>query len=179
MRCHHHGFTLAELVVTVAVLGITLGLALPSLALLRERAQALDALHGLTASLVMARMAAVTRGRPVSVCPSAEGLRCRTDLVWDEGWLVFVDANRSGQPAGPEAVLRHVQRRPGEPPIRATPGRHRVRYQPSGMAGGNNISLSVCRRGDTRLIGRVVVNLAGRVRSESGLGRDLPCPFQP
>jgi type IV fimbrial biogenesis protein FimT len=179
MRRHHRGFTLAELVVTVAVLGITLALALPSLRLLRERAHALDALHGLTTSLAAARMAAVARGRPVSVCPSADGLHCRTDLIWDEGWLVFVDADRSGQPAGPGAILHHVQRAAADLPVRATAGRHRVRYQPDGMAGGSNISLSLCRRSDGRLVGQVVVNLAGRIRSENSLERELPCPFQP
>lgn len=179
MRHAHGGFTLAELVVTVAVLGITLALAVPSMARLRERAQTLDALHGLTSSLAQARMSAVMRGRPVSVCPSADGLRCRGDLVWDAGWLVFVDADRSGQPAGPTAIIRHYPRSPDDPPVRATPGRHRVRYQPDGMAGGSNISLSLCRRGDASLIGRVVVNLAGRVRSENLQDRQVPCPFQP
>src|SRR5690606_13340681 len=119
MRHAHGGFTLAELVVTVAVLGITVALAVPSMARLRERAQTLDALHGLTSALAQARMSAVMRGRPVSVCPSADGLRCRGDLAWDAGWLGFVAAaSRPGprRSAGTTRVLRTIHRcgpRPG------------------------------------------------------------------
>ncbi len=173
------GFTLVELMATVAVLALVLGLALPSLRTLAEAQAALARFHGLTVALAQARMAAIQRGRPVSVCPSADGSRCRLDLVWDEGWLVYADPQRLPQPARPEDILWVERRDPGAIAIRGTAGRHRVRYQPTGLSGGNNTSLRLCSR-DGRLLGSVVVNIAGRTRSERAPADPAPpCPYAP
>lgn len=179
MGRRHEGFTLVELVATVAVLAVVLALALPSFRTLREQQAALAGLHGLTVALAQARMAAIQRGRPVTVCPSADGLNCRSDLVWEDGWLVYADPGRLPQPATAADILWAEQRPPGAVAIRGSIGRHRVRYQPTGFSGGNNASLRLCSR-DGRLLGSVVVNIAGRTRSER-LPPDAaqPCPYAP
>jgi type IV fimbrial biogenesis protein FimT len=178
MERHRGGFTLVELVVTVAVLGIVLAAGLPSLRALREQHATLGAFHGLTTALMAARMAAIQRGRPVTVCPSRDGLRCRDDQVWDEGWLVFADPGRRSQPARPADILWFEARTTSLVTIRATPGRPRVRFQASGFSGGSNASLRLCLRGG-RHVGDVVVNLGGRARSER-ISEDppRPCPFE-
>lgn len=173
------GFTLAELLVAVAILAVVLAAGLPALRSLREQHAAQGAFHGLTTALMGARMAAIQRGRPVTVCPSADGLRCRDDLVWDAGWLVFADPRRQAQPGQASDILWAERRLPGQVVIRSTAGRPRVRYQATGFSGGNNASLRLCSR-DGRLLGSVVVNAGGRARSERiPAGRDLPCPFKP
>lgn len=179
MAGRDRGFSLVELTVVLAVLAVVLALAGPSFARLRERHAALEAFHSLTVALMAARMAAIQRGRPVSICPSADGLSCRTDLVWDEGWLVYLDPRRQPQPGGSADVLWHEQRGAGQLAIRGSPGRHRVRYQPTGLSGGSNASLRVCSR-DGRHLGSVVINLAGRARREWVSGQEpVPCPYQP
>lgn len=179
MAGRREGFTLVELMATVAVLAVVLGLALPSFRVLGERMAAQATLHALTVALASARMAAVQRGRPVSVCPSSDGASCRTDLVWDEGWLVYADPRRLPQPADAADILWVERRAPGAIAVQATVGRHRVRYQPSGMSGGNNASLRLCSR-DGRHLGNVVVSLAGRTRSEWLPGDPAPpCPYPP
>lgn len=178
MAMNHRGFTLAELLVVVAVLAILLAAGLPSLRAAREHQAELGAFHGVTTVLMAARMAAIQRGRPVTVCPSRDGRRCRDDQVWDEGWLVFADPGRNAQPASPGDILWHEARRPGLVAIRATPGRPRVRYQPSGFSGGSNASLRLCLRSG-RHLGNVVVNQGGRARSERLPARPpRPCPFE-
>ena len=173
------GFTLVELVATLAVLAVLLALALPSLRELRERQQALAAFHALTVALAQARFAAIQRGRPVTVCPSLDGLGCREDLVWDDGWLVYADPRRQAQPADPADILWVERLGAGGVGIRSTTGRHRVRYQPTGLAGGNNVSLRLCSR-DGRHLGNVVVNGAGRARREwVSADPPPPCPFIP
>jgi len=179
MAGRHEGFTLVELVATVAVLVVVLGLALPSFRAFRERNEALATFHSLTVALARARLAAIQRGGPVTVCPSRDGQACRADLVWDDGWLVFADPGRQPQPADAGDILWVEPRVAGQVTVRGTVGRHRVRYQASGMAGGNNASLRLCSR-DGRHLGNVVVNLAGRARGE-WLSDDPapPCPYAP
>jgi len=171
------GFTLPELLACLAILAVLLAVAMPALATFHRAASALSAMHLLSASLGSARIAAVTRGVPVSVCPSVDGMACRLDLVWDAGWIVFVDADRSGQPSSPAAVLAHVQNSAGIA-IRATIGRHRIRFQPNGFASGANVSLRLCWRAPADSIGMVVVNQGGRPRSVRDAAR-TPCAFSP
>ena len=179
MRRLPHGFTLTELMICLALLAVLLGLAVPAFVSIIERVRVINSFHALTASLMSARMAAVALGSPVTVCPSADGLRCRDDLVWDEGWLVYHDPARAGQPTGAEAVLLHESGPGAGIMIRSTQGRHRVRYQPSGWSGGNNLTLRVCVGPLPRHAGDVIVNLAGRPRSRHTKAPDTPCPIAP
>ncbi len=173
------GFTLLELVVAMLVAGILLALAAPSFGSLVERNRALAIFHELGAALAGARMAAVQLGRPVTICPTRDGLRCRSDLVWDQGWLTYIDVERSDQPRSADAVIRHVEPSGRDIAIRSSLGRHRIRFQPSGWASGANISLRVCSRRAQRLLGAVVVNNAGRPRSERQDAAENSCPYTP
>ncbi|MBY4598402.1 GspH/FimT family pseudopilin [bacterium BD-1] len=180
MARRHKGFTLVELVVTVLVLAIALAVALPAFGALRERFAAMNTFHALTTALMTARMAAITHGRPVTLCPSADGLTCRLDLRWDQGWIVYRDPGRTPQPADAGAILWVELRAPGPVAVRSSVGRHRVRYQPSGFSGGNNLSLRACSLRGARLLGAVVVNVGGRARVEwAREGQNTPCPYAP
>ena len=175
----HAGFTLLELIVVVLVLGVALAVVAPSFAALVERSRAQTVFHGLTASLAGARLAAVQLGRPVTLCPTLDGLRCRRDLVWDEGWMTYIDTDRSDHPASADAVIRREGPSHARIAIRSSSGRHRIRFQPTGWASGANISLRVCSRQARKLLGVVVVNNAGRPRSERHDRPDNSCPYAP
>lgn len=179
MARRNAGFTLLDLMAAVLILGVALGLALPSFAALLERNRVLAMIHELGAALAGARMAAVHLGRPVTVCPTQDGLRCRRDLIWEDGWMTYIDMDRSDQPRSPDAVIRYVQPSGQGIAVRSSVGRHRIRFQPTGWASGANISLRICGRSAQQLLGTVVVNNAGRPRSER---RDAPagsCPLVP
>jgi Tfp pilus assembly protein FimT len=55
----------------------------------------------------LARIEAVTRDIPVSMCPSTNGIDC-TGTPWEQGWLVFSDENIPGIIDGSDAALRSV-----------------------------------------------------------------------
>jgi type IV fimbrial biogenesis protein FimT len=84
------GFTILELMITVAVLAILLGIAVPSFsAMIRQNRLAAQTNDLLTAAAV-ARSEAVKRGSLVTLCP-ANGNNCSGNAQWDGGWLVITD----------------------------------------------------------------------------------------
>jgi len=58
-------------------------------------------------TLRLARVEAVTRTIPVSVCASTNGVGC-TGTPWEQGWLVFSDEGLAGIIDGNDVVLRAV-----------------------------------------------------------------------
>ncbi len=177
MRQEARGFTLIELMVTLVVVAVLMGIGVPSFQRLQQSTRTSTAFHLLTTSLALARMAAVKQHAQVSVCPSSDGRYCRGDTVWDHGWIVFADPTRAKQPASDEAVLQRFDSVGTGLALRSTTGRSQVRFQPSGMAYGSNLRIRLCSKKDSTHLGSIIVNNAGRPRSERNDG--TPCPFAP
>lgn len=84
------GFTLVELMVTLAVLAVLTMVALPSFRDTIRRSRVSAASNALLADLRYARIEAINRGQLVSLCPSSDGSKCTADgTAWDAGWLVY------------------------------------------------------------------------------------------
>ncbi len=86
-----NAFTLIELMVTLAVLAIVIGVAIPSFTKQITNSRSLTVGNDLVTALNFARQEAVKRGKRVSICPSTDGATCLTSGDWAKGWLVFED----------------------------------------------------------------------------------------
>ncbi len=93
------GFTLIELMVTLAVLAIVVAMAAPSFNSMIANNRSSGMATELTAALNFARSEAIKRVKPVSICPSSDGVACLTGADWPKGWLVFVDKATSDSAA--------------------------------------------------------------------------------
>ena len=85
------GFTLVELMVTLAVAAIALGIAIPSFNQTMRNNSSSALGSELAGALNYARSEAVKRAKRVSICASNDGATCLAANNWKEGWLVFID----------------------------------------------------------------------------------------
>jgi len=86
------GFTLAEVLTTLGIFGVSLSLVVPSLDSVTRSNLRASAINELVATLHVARSEAITRNAPIVVCPSQDGRTCAR-VAWESGWIRFVDSN--------------------------------------------------------------------------------------
>ncbi len=92
-RSSPKGFTLVELMVTVAVLVILLMIAVPSLNDATLGKQLGSYANNLAASAYLARSEAIKRNAPITLCASSDGTNCATSGGWQQGWIVRCPSN--------------------------------------------------------------------------------------
>ena len=169
-----HGFTLVELMVTLAVAAILLGIGVPSFAGAIKNARLSTPWSELRQSLLLARSEAVKGSHVVAVCARASDTACGTD--WDDGWLVYIeDPSGTAGTVGSGTVLRISEPVHDEVDVEGTGSNNRtaagasarayIRYLASGEADWTNGFFVLCDdRGATHALG-LNVALTGDIRS--------------
>jgi len=92
------GFTLVELIVTLAVAAIILGWAVPSVSALMKNNRTTTNVSDFLGALNYARSEAITRGSRVTICiANATFTQCDTSgtAKWKNGWLIYDDPTGS------------------------------------------------------------------------------------
>jgi len=85
----NHGFTMIELMVTLAVFGILVAVGVPSFNNFLVNSRTSAVANDITSAVNLARSEAVKRGAPVTVCPSENNTECVG--TWTDGWIVMVN----------------------------------------------------------------------------------------
>jgi len=166
----YSGFTLIELMTTVAIVGIIAAFALPSFQDLIAKNRLAAISNNFLTDLMMARSEAIKRGTTVTLCRrNAGGSDCDatgTLTDWQNGWIAFIDSNNDGTIDAGEIQLRVSS------PIRsgftftASSSISTFRYFPSGVsslsAGGNFVA---CKTGQVER--KVVIENTGRAGVDS------------
>lgn len=91
------GFTLIELMITLALAAIILSLGIPSFRNVIQNNRAATQSNELVAALGLARSEAVRRGANVRLCPSTNQATCTGGNNWANGWIALVELP-AGQP---------------------------------------------------------------------------------
>ncbi len=92
----YSGFTLTELMITLAIVGILLTVGVPSLKTFMQGNRLIATSNALLSGLHVARSEAIKLNNSVSICKSNNGTGCTPTEDWQDGWIVFVDANGTG-----------------------------------------------------------------------------------
>ena len=166
------GATLLHLLLGVALLACLYTLAVPPLQALWHALQAEHLRLQLHAGFARARTSALSQRRTLAVCASADGQRCGND--WSAGWMIYPAPSSRAPPDGrvDEVIFhhRHAAVRGLRAAVAAT--RPRLLFHADGRSGNSNQTVVICLHGQRH--GQVVVNVAGRVRSQRARGRQ-PC----
>lgn len=155
------GISLIEQIMILAIIGTLAGVALPSLRHVLGRNRLQVAQSDFMTALQHARSRAATSGKRTLFCPTPDGRQCSGGTRWEHGWLIGHDTDGDHQPDGGPSYTRAAY---AGLHITSSRGRHDVRFQPDGSAGGSNLTLVFCEPGSKRSALAVVVSNAGRVR---------------
>ena len=163
-----NGFSLIELLVTLFLAVLMLGLAVPAYHDWVAGSELMNEARHLASSMTRARAEAINSGFRVNLCPTAGGRQCAPTGTWERGWILFIDSNGDGLVNAGERVLwTEEAAAPGISMAANAPLNHYVSYTSLGHARLRSGALqmgtfTVCRRG--RLAVDVVLAHSGRVR---------------
>ena len=87
------GFTIIELMTTIAVFGVMLAIGTPAMKQTILNNRLVSQLNALGSSLALARSEAVKQNQLAVVCVSTDGAACAAGEDWNKGWMIFVDKN--------------------------------------------------------------------------------------
>ncbi len=168
------GFTLIELIITLAIAAILLTIGVPSFQGMMRNNRVAAHTNEFLSSLNLARSEAIKRGLRVVLCPGNQTTGC---AGWGgDEWMVFVDANNNGLWDAGELILRMHQLGGNNTLQNVTWPDLFISFSPDGMTRRLNnapqagrLSLSLCNANNRR--NEIVINFVGRARVDQ-----VACP---
>jgi type IV fimbrial biogenesis protein FimT len=149
------GFTLFELMVTVAVAAILVVVGVPTFTSFVQNNRAAAHANELVTAFSFARNEAIRRGAAIAICSSADGATCVGGNDWTVGWIVRTAGGqvlrawpqRSGGPGVLSADVNTVQYTPqGSATAAVLPTRFRVRPPQCTGDQGRDVRLNAAGR---------------------------------
>jgi type IV fimbrial biogenesis protein FimT len=189
MRGQASGFTLVELMITVALVAIVLTLGAPSMRELILNNRLATDYNNMLMSLTLARAEAIKRGARTRVCirnatPDCDG----TATHWEDGWLVIADTNGNDTmtAADGDLIMQNQGALTDGTTLRGnTKVTRSVAFNARGFSGSSG-TLTLCDSRGARQARGIVISNTGRARRaidsngdgtvEDGSGNNLTCP---
>ncbi|MCK7552064.1 GspH/FimT family pseudopilin [Marinobacter goseongensis] len=194
----NNGFTVIELMLTIAVLAVVVTFAIPSFQTMIMNNRISSQANEITSLVSFARSEASKRpDARVTLCPSNDGSSCAGGAAWESGWIAMldVDGDQTLDAGDGDRVLRVGEPLAGGNTFRIAGfgGNAFIQFDGSGQPvspgalGAVDGSLVVCDSRDDEFARGVVVMVSGQTRlardeNNSGTvnlhggGNDVTCP---
>lgn len=160
------GYSLTELLLTLALIALLLSLPMPDLREWRSARQSEDLMRELLTAIELARASAVDHNLMVTFCPSPDGLRCQGSR-WGDGGIIFLDADANRRLDGKDRLLLRLEPMSGAGTLkfRSFGNRQFLQMTPRGFTNYQNGNFTWCPPdGDARKARQIIVSLSGRSR---------------
>lgn len=176
------GFTLLELMVTIAVIGVLAAWGIPNFSQLLASNRLTAQTNEVLTTLSFARSEAMKQGLQVTVCRSADGSACATSGTWSAGWIVFAESQGNvgtrdvgADAATTEPLLSVRTALPGGNALSfSAAGGARITYDTQGMTRTNG-TFRLCDAKRSGYAREIVVSVTGRARIDKFEGNASGC----
>ena len=161
---HAAGFTLLELLSTIAIVLIIFGIGIPALKATVTTSRIATTINAMAGTLAYSRSEAIRRNQHVVICKSKTGTICSREGDWRQGWLVFIDSNQNRTLDEAETVLgTHQLGEKIRVDYRAFGSRHYLVYRPSGTTRTNG-TFTFCDPAYPESARALIITKSGRAR---------------
>lgn len=179
------GFTLVELIVGIAVIGIITAVALPSLNTFLVKMRVENEISQIHRLALIARNSAINMEQNVTLCPLNASNTCNNN--WQGELSVFIDLDNDGvyESASNETLIK-VKAAIASNDVLTYTGFSRITYSPTGLlASASNSTFRYCPDQYSDLSRGVVVSSTGRLykttdtdndgKDETRAGTEISC----
>jgi type IV fimbrial biogenesis protein FimT len=172
---YNSGFTLPELMITIVIAGILVGIAIPSFTSTIASNRLTTYANELVTALNLARSEAVKRGVQVTIRRKGT-----TSAQWESGWDLFVDnnANNTFEDNGnaplcepsEDCLLRTYDALPSGYTLRTGSSHYKdyAAYLSSGLGVSGNDAFRLCNGTDITASRSITMSFIGRARVSTG-----------
>lgn len=169
-KSRNSGFTLMELIVTMALAAVVLTLGVPMFQDVIRNNRLATTVNEFVGALQLARSESIKRGVRVTLCKSANGTSCASGGGYEQGWIVFADPNNNATVDAGETVIRVFEAISADASMTLAGNTHVARYISFAATGTTQLTsgafqagtLTLCQAPKAR---QVVINSVGRVRT--------------
>ena len=161
------GFTLIELMVVVSIAAIVLVFGIPAFTASIKNSAVQTSSNTFFTALLLARSEAVKRNQPSVLCKSVDGASCTTSGNWENGWLIYADADADNTLDAGEEIVQNYEALSNQVTLRSSNASqaNRLTYRPDGTITTAG-TFRVCHGTDTQWGRSVVISVTGRARRD-------------
>ena len=173
-----NGFTLIELMAAITLLSVMAIVAIPAFGNLFQNNTLTAVTNSFTSTIALARSEAIKRNVRISMCAMNDaGTNCGVNGEWEDGWVVWVDADNDDTIDAAELVIHQRDNLPTGYTLRSTNGVYSNLIvfnqdgESSGDGGVNGVdTLRVCDANAAANVNRSIqLNAVGRAFVDKNL----------
>ena len=171
------GMTLIDLMLTISLVAILLGEALPAFNHTLNKSKVDAASMMLKSSLQLARKTAITQNKKVTICPIENGSIQATPVCsknWSDGYMVFIDDNEDRQLSANESLVYKNLNIDDKIQLRwkAFGVRSSMQWHHTGITNHQNGTFEFCYNQQPKYSRALIITKAGRIRASKDLDGD-------